>query len=74
MNDLIGRITTLGYDLDDVQTVTDPLNRTTTRYTDPLGRVNAVTDALGRSSELHYDVKSRVQDTSDPYGATKHYS
>ncbi|UXI68266.1 RHS repeat-associated core domain-containing protein [Tahibacter amnicola] len=62
------RTISLGYDVYDLSRVTDPLQRTSRRMIDALGRTRAVDDPLHRRSEWDYDVEGNVVEFRDPAG------
>ncbi|HSB13060.1 MAG TPA: hypothetical protein VLE22_01295, partial [Bryobacteraceae bacterium] len=55
-----------GYEYGDLNTVTDPLQRTTTRVTDYAGRLGMMENALGQRTHLEYDVLNRLRKITDP--------
>jgi RHS repeat-associated protein len=66
--------TQFGYDaLGDLVTITDPLNRTTTRFVDDAGRLLAVTDPSGRRTRYEYDALNRLTKVTDPRGGTTQF-
>ena len=48
--------TQLAYDVGDLVSITDPLGRTTRRFTDAVGRLAVVTDPRGNQTRYEYDV------------------
>jgi RHS repeat-associated protein len=60
--------TTYTYNGGDLASVTDPLNRTSLYFTDPVGRRVAVRDALGNVRTVVYDALDRVTQMTDPLG------
>ena len=74
VTDPLGLATQINYDLGDVASVTfpvgDPLQRTTSYYSDILGRRVRATDALGNTSQYAYDPLYGVTTYSDPAGET----
>lgn len=65
VTDPLNQVTQFSYDLGDLVSITDPLNRTTTRYTDGLGRMLALTDPLSRRTRYDYDALDRVTQITD---------
>lgn len=63
-----GEFTLLDYDLGDLRSITDPLGRVTTRFTDVLGRLVSITDPFGRRSRFEYDVLDRTTLAQDALG------
>jgi RHS repeat-associated protein len=62
----------LGYALGDLATITDPLGKTTTRFTDPGGRLLSVTSPLGHRTRYEWDPLNQLTKTIDPLnGATQ---
>ena len=62
------KTTTLTYDLFDLRSSKDPLNRTMTYQTDALGRRTVIVDPLGQRTYFEYDVMDRVVKTTDAQG------
>jgi RHS repeat-associated protein len=67
--------TQIDYQQADVSSVTDALGRSTTAFTDAIGRLRSVTDALGNRTQISYDPMNRVQQIVDPASGitTLHY-
>jgi RHS repeat-associated protein len=63
-----GNLTTFGYDLTDLYQVRDPLNRTTVRLTDLIGRTTAAIDPQGNRTRYTYDKRSLPIKTIDASG------
>jgi RHS repeat-associated protein len=61
--------TSFGYDVEDLASVTDPLGREWTRYTDAIGRTLTQSDPLGNLTQLAYDPLYGVTSSTDPSGA-----
>lgn len=68
LTDPLNQTTRLAYDGPDLIAITDPLGRTTERFTDPLGRLAAITDPLGRRTRYTHDALDRVTHITDPLG------
>lgn len=66
--DPLQKLTVLAYQKGDLASVTDPLGRTTTRFSDAAGRPVDVTDALGNRTRTVYDNLNRVLQVIDPLG------
>jgi RHS repeat-associated protein len=65
-------VTELGYDRGDLATVTDPLGKVTTRFTDASGRLISVTSPLGHRTRYEWDPLNQLTKTIDPLnGATQ---
>ncbi|HTV84824.1 MAG TPA: RHS repeat-associated core domain-containing protein [Dyella sp.] len=63
--------TGIGFDsLIDLQSITDPLSRTTTYTVDSLGRRIAARDPLGNVTLTQYDTNDRVSSTTDALNQT----
>jgi RHS repeat-associated protein len=60
--------TTFGYEGADLVSVTDPLGKVATRFTDALGRQIQVTDPLGRKTRFTYDPLNQVTQITDALG------
>jgi len=70
-----GQTTTYGYaPYDNFSTVTDPLLRLTTNYTDVLGRLSSTTDPANGSTTFTYDAKDRLTSVKDPRNLTTTYT
>ncbi|MBI2526320.1 MAG: Ig-like domain-containing protein [Candidatus Rokubacteria bacterium] len=66
--------TQLGYDLGDLVTITDPLGRITTRFTDLAGRLVSVTDSRGGQTRYAYDALNRLTSLTDALGGVTQFS
>lgn len=69
VTDALSHTTTLAYDHGDLAAATDPLGRTSTLYTDAIGRRLRATDPLGNQAQTVHDRINGVQQTLDPLGA-----
>ncbi|MBI2526324.1 MAG: RHS repeat protein [Candidatus Rokubacteria bacterium] len=63
----------LGHDLGDLVTITDPLGRTTTRFTDSAGRLVSVTDPRGSQTRYAYDPLNRLTSLTDALGGVTQF-
>ncbi|MBO7227281.1 MAG: hypothetical protein J6V33_06840, partial [Bacteroidales bacterium] len=53
---------------------TDPLNRTTSTYTDYAGKTTEIIDALNGSTRMRYDCLHQLIETTDPEGYSTMYN
>ena len=60
----------LTYDQGDLATITDPLGKITTRFTDPGGRLISVTSPMGRRTRYEWDPLNQLTKITDPLGGT----
>lgn len=60
----------LPYDQGDLATITDPLGKITTRFTDPGGRLISVTSPMGRRTRYEWDPLNQLTKITDPLGGT----
>lgn len=66
--------TQYGYDTAGMlQTITDPLGRTSQVTVDAAGQITAATDPLGRATGYRYDPAGRLDQITDPAGHTISY-
>ncbi|MBI2526322.1 MAG: RHS repeat protein [Candidatus Rokubacteria bacterium] len=65
--------TQLGYDGGDLVSITDPLGRTTTRFTDSAGRLVSVTDPRGSQTRYAYDALNRLTSLTDALGGVTQF-
>jgi RHS repeat-associated protein len=72
--DPLSHQTQFGYSAGDLSSITDPLNRTTNRFTDALGRLIAVTDPAGELAKLSYNPLNQVLTTTNPSGAVTSFT
>ena len=72
--DGLNHTTTLSYSGPDLATVTDALGRTTTPFSDAVGRTSSVRDALGNFWTANYDNLNRKTNEIDPLGNTVGYA
>lgn len=71
-NPLVFQTFNFAYTLaDDVQTVTDPANHSTTYQYDNLRRIQKITDAENRSTTYNYDALSRIATVIDATNTVK---
>jgi RHS repeat-associated protein len=68
MTDARSKTTTFSYSHGDLKTVTDPLGRVSSRFTDAGGRVTAVTDPLNYLTRYTYDNLNRLTKITDATG------
>ena len=61
--------TTLGYDHGDLASMTDPLGRTTSQFTDALGRVRSITQPGGQRTTFAYNDADELTSITSPSGA-----
>jgi RHS repeat-associated protein len=59
---------TFGYEGSSLATITDPLIRITTRYTDSAGRLISLTNPLGQTTRYDYDGLNLLTKVTDPRG------
>ena len=62
--------TTLAYEHGDLASITDPLGRTTSQFTDALGRVRAITAPGDQRSQSSYNDADELTAITSPLGAT----
>lgn len=63
-----------GYLAGDLKSITDPLNRTTNRFTDALGRLVSITDPAGQSTELTYNPLNQVLTAANAIGGVTSFT
>ncbi|QAU23081.1 hypothetical protein EO087_02995 [Dyella sp. M7H15-1] len=68
--DALGNIASFTYQGYDLQSLTDPLNRTTNYVVDTLGRRIATRDALGNVTLAQYDTNNRAVSATDALNQT----
>src|SRR5262250_1447407 len=61
--------TQLSYDQGDLATITDPLGKVTTRFTDPAGRLISVRSPLGHRTRYEWDPLNQLTKIIDPVNA-----
>lgn len=74
VSNALGEMYTFGYEQGDLESITDSLGRTTSRFIDGAGRVVAVTDPVGRRTMYSYDVLGRVTSETDPLGGQTNFT
>ncbi len=74
VTDPLGHATKYTYEGPDWATVTDPLGRTHTQFTDAAGRVLRQTFAGGRRVQARYDALNRITQQMDPQGQLVQFS
>lgn len=65
IQDPLTHTTTLSYSMGDLVSMTDPLNRTSTRFTDSIGRLLGVTNPLGNRTQYDADTLNRITKLTD---------
>lgn len=75
ITDQLGKVTTLSYNGYDLSEVTDPLGRTTKRFTDATGLLMSSTDPSGNRTMFEYDLRDQPTAVVDPmnYRTTADY-
>jgi RHS repeat-associated protein len=74
VKDALNNQTQFGYLAGDLKSITDPLNRTTNRFTDALGRLVSITDPAGEFTELTYNPLNQVLTTANPIGGVTSFT
>jgi RHS repeat-associated protein len=69
ITDALSHSTTLTYQGSDLVSLTDALNRTSTRFVDPIGRLLNTIDPLGNRTSYTYDAMNHLKQMTDATGA-----
>ena len=70
VSNALGMSVNLDYAGSDLAQITDPLSRSTTFFTDGIGRQRSATDALGNRTSVEMDALSRPTQVTDPLNQT----
>lgn len=74
ITDPLSNTVQVAYELGDVVSVTDPLNRITRPFIDNAGRLISLTNPAGEMSRSEYDALNRLTRMTDPLGNTTSFS
>ncbi|MFZ3381057.1 MAG: RHS repeat-associated core domain-containing protein [Candidatus Acidiferrales bacterium] len=74
VKDALNNQTQFAYLAGDLNSITDPLNRTTNRFTDGLGRIVAVIDPAGEVTKLSYNPMNQVLTATNPVGGATNFT